>query len=230
MASDYSDALALKAIELVFQYLPASYHNGKDKLAREKMHNASCIAGMAFTNAFLGITHSLAHKLGGEFHIPHGRANGIFLPHVIAYNAQKPTKFVSFPKYEYYIAPEKYRQIAQFLGIPASTPEEGVNSLINRIRDLMKEIKLPLTIAELGIDRNEYDAKIPMLAEKAFEDQVTTTNPRLPLISELEELLRLGYGDQPSVPSYENQEIEKKPPFIEQPLPGEPQETGIFIH
>lgn len=195
MASDYSDALALKAIDLVFKYLPTAYHHGKDKVAREKMHNASAIAGMAFTNAFLGITHSLAHKLGGEFQIPHGRANGVFLPHVIAYNAQKPTKFVSFPKYEYYIAPEKYRQIAQFLGLPAATAEEGVNSLINRIKDLMREIQIPFTLAELGIDRQEYLEKIPRLAEKAFEDQVTITNPRLPLVSELEDLFRAAYGD-----------------------------------
>jgi len=196
MASDYSDALVLKAIELVFQYLPSAYQNGEDKIAREKMHNASCIAGMAFTNAFLGITHSLAHKIGGEFHIPHGRANGIFLPHVINYNAQQPTKFVSFPKYEYYIAPEKYRQIAQFLGLPASTSEEGVNSLISHIRNLMKEINIPFTISELGIDRDEYYSKIPQLAERAFEDQVTITNPRLPLISELEEIFKVAYDDQ----------------------------------
>ncbi|WP_066635571.1 bifunctional acetaldehyde-CoA/alcohol dehydrogenase [Desulfolucanica intricata] len=193
MASDYTDALALKAIELVFKYLPQAYKSG-DRLAREKMHNASTIAGMAFTNAFLGINHSLAHKIGGEFHIPHGRANAIFLPYVIEYNAQKPSKFVSFPKYEYYIAHEKYRQIAQFLGLPASSPEEGVESLVNAIRNLMKELDMPFTLAELGINREQYEAKVPTLAEKAFEDQVTITNPRLPLISELEELLRKGYG------------------------------------
>lgn len=194
MASDYSDALALKAIELVFQFLPDAYQNKLDKTAREKMHNASCIAGMAFTNAFLGVNHSLAHKLGGEFHIPHGRANAIFLPHVIAYNAQKPSKFVSFPKYEHYMAPEKYRKIAQFLGLPAATPEEGTASLIQKIQDLMKELNIPTTIAQLGIKPEEYEAKISILAEKAFEDQVTITNPRLPLISELEELLRQAYG------------------------------------
>lgn len=193
MASDYSDALALKAIELVFKYLPVAYHNGKDKLAREKMHNASCIAGMAFTNAFLGINHSLAHKIGGEFHVPHGRANGIFLPFVIQYNSQKPTKFVSFPKYEHYVAPEKYRRIAEFLGLPASTVKEGVNSLIGQIRNLMKEINIPFFFYELGINRDEYYRKIPQIAELAFEDQVTITNPRLPLISELEELLRAAY-------------------------------------
>jgi acetaldehyde dehydrogenase/alcohol dehydrogenase len=195
MASDYTDALALKAIDLVFKYLPTAFRDGKNLEAREKMHNASCMAGMSFTNAFLGINHSLAHKLGAEFHIPHGRANAVFLPLVIAYNAQKPSKFVSFPKYEYYIAPEKYREIAQFLGLPAATPEEGVKSLIGAIRNLMQELKVPMTIAELGIDRDEYWRAIPSLAEKAFGDQVTVTNPRLPLISELAGLLQAAYED-----------------------------------
>jgi acetaldehyde dehydrogenase/alcohol dehydrogenase len=228
MASDYTDALALKAIDLVFKYLPKAYHNGQDKTAREKMHNASCIAGMAFTNAFLGITHSLAHKVGGEFHIPHGRANGIFLPHVIAYNAQKPTKFVSFPKYEYYIAPEKYRQIAQFLGLPAGSTEEGVSSLINRIKELMQEVNIPFTLAELGIDPKEYAEKIPLLAEKAFEDQVTITNPRLPLVSELEELFRAAYG--PKLPDFPHRDIKEKGIPIE--FHGDhagPEETG-YVH
>ena len=118
MASDYTDAMAMKAIQLVFEYLPRAYRDGSDRRAREKMHNASCIAGMAFTNAFLGINHSMAHKLGGEFNIPHGRANAILLPYVIEYNAQKPTKFTSFPKYEHYIADEKYAEIAKYLGLP----------------------------------------------------------------------------------------------------------------
>ena len=230
MASDYSDALALKAIELVFQYLPAAYHHGEDKAAREKMHNASCIAGMAFTNAFLGITHSLAHKIGGEFHIPHGRANGVFLPYVINYNAQQPTKFVSFPKYEYYVAPEKYRQIAHFLGLPASTSEEGVNSLISHIRNLMKEINIPFTISELGIDRDEYYRKIPQLAERAFEDQVTITNPRLPLISELEELLKEAYDSQFRLKYKQDQDKHYNPSMIQTgEITGE-QQTNQIMH
>lgn len=194
MASDFTDGLAIKAIQLVFEYLPRSYKNGNDKLAREKMHNASCIAGMAFTNAFLGINHSLAHKLGGEFHIPHGRANAILLPHVIEYNASKPSKFVSFPKYETFIADKKYAEIAKALGLPASTVEEGVQSLIKAIKDLMKELNLPMTIAECKVDKKEFLSKVPMLAEKAFEDQCTTANPRLPLIKELEEIYIKAYG------------------------------------
>lgn len=194
MASDFTDGLAIKAIQLVFEYLPRSYKNGNDKLAREKMHNASCIAGMAFTNAFLGINHSLAHKLGGEFHIPHGRANAILLPHVIEYNASKPSKFVSYPKYETFIADRKYAEIAKALGLPATTVEEGVKSLIKAIRDLMKELNLPMTIAECKVDKKEFLSKVPMLAEKAFEDQCTTANPRLPLIKELEEIYIKAYG------------------------------------
>lgn len=191
MASDYTDALAMKAIQLVFEYLPKSYKG--DKLAREKMHNASCMAGMAFANAFLGINHSLAHKLGAEFHIPHGRANAVLLPFVVEYNAQKPTKFMSFPKYETFIADEKYAEVARTLGLPAKTTEEGVKSLIKAIRDLMKELNEPMTLKDCGVDEKAYLAAVPDLADKAFGDQCTTANPRLPLVSELEELYRKAY-------------------------------------
>ncbi len=193
MASDYTDALCLKAIELVFNYLPRSWSE-KDTVAREKMHNASAIAGMAFTNAFLGINHALAHKVGGEFGISHGRANAVLLPYVIEYNASLPSKFVSFPKYEYFIAPEKYRQIAAHLGLPAASKEEGVRSLIGAVSDLSRSLGIPASFEELGIDRNSFMSKVPQLAEKAFEDQTTTTNPRLPLISELEDILRNAYS------------------------------------
>ncbi len=193
MASDYTDALCLKAIELVFNYLPSSWRE-KDTVAREKMHNASAIAGMAFTNAFLGINHALAHKVGGEFGITHGRANAVLLPYVIEYNASLPSKFVSFPKYEHFIAPEKYRQIAAHLGLPATSKEEGVRSLIGAVSDLSRSLGIPASFAGLGIERNNFMSKVPQLAEKAFEDQTTTTNPRLPLISELEDILRNSYS------------------------------------
>ena len=158
------------------------------------MHNASTIAGMAFTNAFLGINHSMAHKLGGEFHIVHGRANAILLPHIVEYNGcTNPSKFVIFPKYEKYIAPQKFQEIAKALGLPASTPEEGVKSLANAIRNLMKELNMPLTIKELGIDEKTYMAKVDELAYKAFEDQCTTANPRLPKVTELAELYKKAY-------------------------------------
>nr|WP_307992418.1 bifunctional acetaldehyde-CoA/alcohol dehydrogenase [uncultured Niameybacter sp.] len=195
LASDYTDALAMKAIELVFKYLPRSYKNGaKDPEAREKMHNASCIAGMAFTNAFLGINHSLAHKLGGEFHVAHGRANAILLPHVIGYNGEtNPSKFMAFPKYGKFTAPERYQDIARMLGLPAATPEEGVKSLVKAVRDLMKELNIPFTLKEMGVDEKVFLSKVNELAYKAFEDQCTTANPRLPRVQELEELYKLAY-------------------------------------
>jgi acetaldehyde dehydrogenase / alcohol dehydrogenase len=193
MASDYTDALALKAIELVCHYLPRAYQNGADQVAREKMHNASTIAGMAFANAFLGVNHSLAHKLGSEFHIPHGRANAVMLPFVIRYNATKPSKFVSFPKYETFIADEKYAQIARYLGLPARTTEEGVASLIEKVRSLMKELDMPFSLKACGVNEKDFEARVDWLADKAFEDQCTTANPRLPLVSELAGLYRQAF-------------------------------------
>lgn len=189
MASDYTDGLSEKAGELIHQYLLRAYENGDDKEAREKVHNASCIAGMAFTNAFLGINHSLAHKLGGEFHIAHGRCNAILLPYVIRYNASQPTKFVSFPKYEYYIADEKYANFAKKIGLKVTDIEDGVEQLINMVNDLNKKLEIPKSFQEYGIDEETYMAKLDTLANHAFEDQCTTANPRLPLVSELKKIL-----------------------------------------
>ena len=190
MASDYTDGLAMKAIQLVFKYLPRAYKNGaEDAEAREKMHNASCMAGMAFTNAFLGLNHSIAHKIGGEYHVPHGRANAVLLPHVIMYDASIPSKIVSFPKYKKIIADERYAEIAAFLGLPAKTTEEGVQSLINAVIDLMKEVNEPLSFSECGIDEETYMRNVPDIANKAFEDQCTTANPKLPLVKEIEQIM-----------------------------------------
>ena len=193
MASDYTDALAMKAIQLTFDYLPASYESA-DKRAREKMHNASCIAGMAFANAFLGINHSMAHKLGHEMKIPHGLANALLLPHVIEYNGNsKPSKVATFPKYDHYIAHEKYTEVAKALGLPHSTTDEGVKSLANAVRSLMKKVDMPGSLKEMGFNEKEFLAKVPELAAFAFEDQCTTANPRMPLVTELEELLKKAY-------------------------------------
>ena len=189
MASDYTDGLAEKAIELVFKYLVKAYEHGDDKEAREKMHNASTIAGMAFTNAFLGINHSLAHKIGAEFHLPHGRINAILLPYVIKYNSKMPTKFVSFPKYEYFIADRKYAEIAKKNGLKADTVEEGVNSLIGAVRELNQSLNIPGSFKEAGIDEKEFMDKLDLLADRAFEDQCTTANPRVPLVHELKQIL-----------------------------------------
>lgn len=193
MANDYTDGLAMKAIQLVFEYLPRAYQNGADELAREKMHNASTIAGMAFANAFLGINHSLAHKLGAEFHIPHGRANTILMPHVIRYNAAKPKKFTAFPKYEYFKADQRYAEIARMLGLPARTTEEGVESLVQAIIKLAKQLDMPLSIEACGVSKQEFESKVEKLAELAFEDQCTTANPKLPLVSDLVHIYRQAF-------------------------------------
>ena len=189
MASDYTDGLAEKAIELVFGNLKQVYEHGDDKHAREKMHNASTIAGMAFTNAFLGLNHSIAHKIGGEFHLPHGRTNAILLPYVIKYNSSRPTKFVSFPKYEFYIAAQKYANIAKRLGLKAETTEEGVNSLIEAVKQLSESLNIPKSFQEAGLDEREFMAKVDLLADRAFEDQCTTANPRVPLVHEIKQIL-----------------------------------------
>lgn len=194
MASDYTDALAIKAVELVFRYLSRSYRSPEDREARERMHYASCIAGMAFTNAFLGISHSLAHKLGAEFGISHGRSNAVLLPYVMAYNASPPAKFASFPQYEYFRAPEKYREVAAYLGLPSSTPKEGVISLIRAVRGLNGELDMPHDLKGLGVNGDKLAGMVAYMAEEAFDDQVTGTNPRSPLISELADLYRLAYG------------------------------------
>ena len=193
MASDYTDGLAEKAVELIFNYLQEAYEHGDNRLAREKVHNASCIAGMAFTNAFLGLNHSIAHKLGAEFHIAHGKANAIILPYVIKYNSTKPTKFVSFPKYEYFIADEKYACIAKKLGLPSGTTEEAVNSLIRKVQELNRNLGEPASLKEAGIDEKEFLAKVDDLADKAFSDQCTTANPRVPLVPEIKQILLDAY-------------------------------------
>ncbi|MDN4601646.1 bifunctional acetaldehyde-CoA/alcohol dehydrogenase [Paenibacillus sp. F6_3S_P_1C] len=189
MANDYTDGLAIKAIQLVFQYLEQSALQG-DKLAREKMHNASTIAGMAFANAFLGINHSLAHKWGGQYHTAHGRTNAILMPHVIRYNAKKPTKFASFPKYSHFVADERYAEIARILGLPARTTEEGVTSLINAIRKLNKTLGIEESFQEIGFDAKDFEAHVDYLADRAFEDQCTTANPKMPLVTELADVYR----------------------------------------
>ncbi len=188
MASDYTDALALKSIELVFKYLPRAYKNPEDKEAREKMANASTMAGMAFTNAFLGINHSMAHNLGATFHIPHGRANAILLPYVIKYNASRPTKFIAYPKYEYPHAHERYAEIAKYLGLNSSTAMEGVNSIIDAIHNLMLEIDTPTSLKEAGVKKEDLDRSMDYMANNAFADQCTGTNPRMPLVEELKEI------------------------------------------
>ncbi|WEK54876.1 MAG: bifunctional acetaldehyde-CoA/alcohol dehydrogenase [Candidatus Cohnella colombiensis] len=189
MANDYTDGLAMKAIKLVFDNLEKSFLTA-DPYAREKMHNASTIAGMAFANAFLGINHSLAHKWGGQYHTAHGRTNAILMPHVIRYNASKPSKFASFPKYGHFVADERYAEIARMLGLQARTTEEGVNSLITAIRRMNAALGIPESFQAIGFDAEDFESKVDYLADRAFEDQCTTANPRMPLVTELADVYR----------------------------------------
>ena len=194
MASDYTDGLAEKAVELVFKNLRDAYNDGSNKYAREKMHNASTIAGMAFTNAFLGVCHSMAHKIGAEFHLPHGRINAILLPYVIKYNGvDDPTKFVSFPKYEYYVAKHKYAEISRRMNFPAFTDDEGLESLVREVDKLRADVGIPKSFKDAGIDEKEWLAKVDILADRAFEDQCTSANPRVPLVSEIKQILLDSY-------------------------------------
>lgn len=206
LASDYTDALAIHAIEMVFTYLKRSYtHGAKDPVAREKMHNASTMAGMAFTNAFLGINHSIAHKLGGEFHIPHGCANAILLPHVIRYNGVAcPTRFTAWPKYESYIVGDKIFTLMKKLGFNPKNNDDAVEIFATQVEELNKYLEIPSTLKEYGIDEKDFLSKVEELADLAYGDQCTGANPRLPLVSELEELLKISYYGKGNVPNPTN--------------------------
>jgi len=193
LANDYTDGLALKAIKMIFDYLPRAYENGSDAEAREKVHNASTMAGMAFANAFLGINHSIAHKIGGEFHTPHGRTNAILMPHVIRYNASRPTKLAAFPKYESFVADERYADIARYLGLPAATTEQGVESLIQAVADLGQRLNIKMSFKAQGIQKADFEAKLEKMAVDAFEDQCTTANPKMPLVAELRTIMEQAY-------------------------------------
>ncbi len=189
LSNDYTDALALSAIEIVFNYLKRAVDNGSDFEAREKMHNASTMAGMAFGNAFLGISHSMAHKVGGMFHVPHGRINAILLPEVIRYNGQKPSKLATWPKYNYYVADEKYQKIARLLGLKAKTVEEGVESLAQAVYDLGSSLGIKMSFREQNVDEKTYMDNVEKLAYLAYEDQCSPANPRLPLVEHMKEIL-----------------------------------------
>ncbi len=197
LASEYTNALAMEAIRLTFKYLPASFENGQtDERAREKMHHAATIAGMAFANAFLGICHSMAHKLGAEFHIPHGLANALLLCDVIRFNAtNKPTKQGTFSQYKCPEAKTRYADIADFLRLGGKTEDEKVERLIAKIEELKDRLEIPKSIKALGVPEKDFLERLDELSEKAFDDQCTGANPRYPLISEIKELyLKAYYG------------------------------------
>lgn len=190
LSNDYTDGLALQAIQLVFKYLPRAVENGKNDLeAREKMHNASTIAGMAFANAFLGMNHSLAHKVGAVFHTPHGRANAILLPHTIRYNGTVPQKLQAWPKANYYVADEKYATIARLLGLPTETTEQGVESLANAVMELGKQVGIKMNFCEQNITEEEWLNKLDEVAFMAYEDQCSPANPRVPMVEDMKQIL-----------------------------------------
>lgn len=194
LASDYTDPLALRAIQLVFEHLPEAYSDGSNKLAREKMHNASTIAGMAFTNALLGINHCLAHILGATFHIPHGRANAMVMIPVIRYNAALPHKFPAYPNYSSPVAKERYLEIARTLDLDAATPEKGIEALVRAVAQLKKKLDIPASLREAGVPEAEFKAKLNFMAETAFDDQCVGANPSYPLVADLVKLLEESYG------------------------------------
>ena len=195
MASEYTNGLALEAIRLVFKYLPDAYNEGTTNVkAREKMAHASCMAGMAFSNAFLGINHSLAHKLGAFHHLPHGMANSLVMNEVIRFNAEDaPTKQAAFAQYKYPNASWRYARIADHLGLGGSTNEEKVELLIKAIEELQAKVNMPKTIKEAGISEDAFYATLDEMVEQAFDDQCTGANPRYPLMSELKEIYIKSY-------------------------------------
>ncbi|MBU0713979.1 MAG: bifunctional acetaldehyde-CoA/alcohol dehydrogenase [Verrucomicrobia bacterium] len=194
VASDYTDPLALRAIQLVFEYLPQAFLNGGNALAREKMHNASTIAGMAFTNAFLGINHCLAHILGATFHIPHGRANAFVMIPVIRYNAALPHKFPPSPNYPSPKAKDRYAEIAAVLKLDTSTPEKGVENLVRAMAELKKTLGVPASLRAAGVPEADFKAKLRFMAEVAFDDQCAGANPSYPLVDDLIKVLEEAYG------------------------------------
>ena len=203
MSTDYTNSLSLEAARIIFKYLPQAYEDGSNKKAREKVHDASTMAGMAFSNAFLGVCHSMAHKLGARFHVPHGMANALLLTNVIRFNANdNPTKQASFPQYEFPSVISRYARVADYISTPvndvkntdlmdsrnAKSQEEKVEILIEGIEKLKKQLGVPSSIKEWGVDEAEFLAAVDELAVKAFDDQCTGSNPRYPLISQIKQL------------------------------------------
>jgi acetaldehyde dehydrogenase/alcohol dehydrogenase len=197
LATDYTDGLATKALQVIFKYLPRAYDNGQtDVEAREKMANAATIAGMAFANAFLGVCHSMAHKLGAFHHLPHGVANALMIEEVIRFNAvEAPPKMGTFSQYAFPHTLERYAELATALGVTGSTDEEKLEGLIKLIRELKEKVGIKKSIAEYGIDEKTFLSTLDEMVEQAFDDQCTGANPRYPLLSEIKQMyLNAYYG------------------------------------
>jgi acetaldehyde dehydrogenase/alcohol dehydrogenase len=183
----------MQAIRMVFKYLPVAYANPRDEEARSMMHNAACIAAMAFSNASVGVNHALAHAFGARFHVAHGRANALMLPHVIAYNAGVPAKFMPSPYTKGYVAHRKYATVADLLTLGGHTIEEKVSNLVAAVEQLLDQLEVPRSIAEMGISKEEFERAVPELAKMAFDDPSGRSNPRMPLMSEIVELFWKAY-------------------------------------
>jgi len=192
-ASAYTDSNAMQAIRLAFKYLPIAYEHPGDEEARCMMHNAACIAAMSFANASVGVNHALAHAFGAHFHVAHGRANALMLPHVIAYNAAVPTKFLPSPYQKGYVAHKKYATVADLLGLGGHTIEEKVKNLVAATEQLLDQLGIPRSIADLGISKEEFEQAMPELTKLAFDDPSWRSNPRMPLMTELAELFWKAY-------------------------------------
>ncbi|WP_420077771.1 bifunctional acetaldehyde-CoA/alcohol dehydrogenase [Streptomyces sp. JL3001] len=193
-ANDFTDGPALHAIRLIFDNLEAAVNDrAKSPVAREKMHNAGTIAGMAFGNAFLGIVHAMSHTLGATFHLAHGRTNAVLLPHVIRYNGTIPTKLTGWPKYEHYRAPERFQEIARSLGLPAATPAQGVESLAGAVERLRDAVGIEPSFQALGVDERTFLDALPRQALGAYEDQCAPANPRMPMLDDMQQLMRAAY-------------------------------------
>ena len=197
MATDYTDSLAERALKIIFEYLPRAYENGpNDPEAREKMANAATMAGMAFANAFLGICHSMAHKLGAFFHLPHGVANALLITEVMRFNAsEKPVKMGTFPQYDHPHTKERYAELSDYLGFGGKNDDEKLDNLIEAIENLKKMVGIKSSLKEYGIDEKEFLDKLDNMTEQAFDDQCTGANPRYPLMSEMKQMyLNAYYG------------------------------------
>jgi acetaldehyde dehydrogenase/alcohol dehydrogenase len=212
LSSPYTDADALQALQLAFKYLPIAYENPGDEEARTMMHNAACIAAMAFSNAAVGVNHALAHAFGARFGVAHGRANALMLPHVIAYNAAVPTKFMPSPNQKGYVAHKKYATMADLLGLGGETVEEKVQNLVKAIEKLLDQLAFPRSIADLGISKEDFESAMPDLVKNAFDDPSWRSNPRMPLLSELEQLFWSAYRGRPlaKASSPRQQEVEER--------------------
>ena len=198
LATDYTDGLALRALKVIFEYLPRAYENGQtDVIAREKMANAATMAGMAFANAFLGICHSMAHKLGAFHHLPHGVANALMIEEVIRFNASEaPAKMGTFSQYDHPHTLARYAEIADYLGLGGKTNEEKLENLIKAINDLKAKVGIKETIKDYGVDEGDFLARLDDMVEQAFDDQCTGANPRYPLMSEIKQMyLNAYYGN-----------------------------------